>query len=134
MIASRIRRPGLALLLMATTAAAAVLPPAHIHLAADHDDHDHTAGIEHSHWAAHHYSRSAVDDDDGRVLFVDHPALVRAAHGHVRQPNAAVVTLLILNGPPAFAGGSQRAAGNAPRDGPPRGSLFLRGPPSGSLP
>ena len=71
MIAARIRRPATAPLLIAAVVFAAVLPPAHIHLA-EHDDHDHdhAAAVEHSHWSAHQSSRAAFDDDDGRVIFV----------------------------------------------------------------
>ena len=133
MIASHIRRPVFAALLMAATVVAALLPPAHIHLVADHDDHDHAAGVEHSHWTPHQSSRSAVEDDDGRVLFVDHPALVRAAHGHVAMPQAAVLAVLIPPPVPTFEVGGQRAAGNAPRDGPPGDLPLLRGPPTGSF-
>ncbi len=114
---------------MAVTVVASLLPPAHIHLGADHDDHDHTAGIEHSHWAAHRGSGSAFDDDDGRVLFVNHSALVRAAHGHVRQPDVAVVGLLNAADSPTFTFSNQRLAGNAPRDGPARDIPTPRGPP-----
>jgi hypothetical protein len=74
-IASRIRRPAAAPLLIAAVVFAGVLPPAHIHLA-EHDDHDHdhAAAVEHSHWSAHQSSRAAFNDDDGRVIFVDRPA------------------------------------------------------------
>ena len=123
------RRPALASMLMAATAFAAILPPAHIHLGRDHDDHDHAAAVEHSHWSAHHSSRAAFDDEDGRVLFVDHPALVRAAHGHVAHPQAIVVAVLIPISAQIFTVGSQRLAGNAPRDGPERDPSTLRGPP-----
>src|SRR5258705_2128358 len=63
-------------LMIAVLAGALFLPPAHVHLAADADDHHH-APLEHAHWAAHHQSRLAFDDDDGRVLFIDRPALIR---------------------------------------------------------
>jgi hypothetical protein len=114
---------------MAATVVAALLPPAHIHLGADHDDHDHTAGIEHSHWAAHQGSRSAFDDDDGRVLFVNHSALIRAAHGHIQQPDIAVIGLPNTADSPTFTFSNQHLAGNATRDGPARGIPTLRGPP-----
>ena len=114
---------------MAATVVAALLPPAHIHLGPDHDDHDHTAGIEHSHWSAHQGSGKAFDDDDGRVLFVDHSALIRAAHGHIQQPDVAVVGLLRAANSPTITFTSQHLAGNATRDGPPRNPSTLRGPP-----
>ena len=114
---------------MAATVVAALLPPAHIHLGPDHDDHDHTAGIEHSHWAPHQDSGSAFDDDDGRVLFVNHSALIRAAHGHIQQPDVAVVGLLHAADSPTFTFSNQHLAGNATRDGPARDPSTLRGPP-----
>jgi len=116
-------------MLMAATVFAAILPPSHIHIGADPDDHDHAAAVEHSHWAPHHGSRSAFDDDEGRVLFVDHPALVGAAHGHVAHPQASVVAVLIPVSTQAFTVSGQRLAGNAPRDGPALAVPTLRGPP-----
>lgn len=129
-----IRRRLAAALLMAGTVMASASPPAHIHLAShDHDDHDHAA-IEHSHWTPHHWtphhaSRAAFDDDDGRVLFVDHPALVRAAHGHAAYPETAVVAVLVPLESHTFTVSDRQLAGNAPRDGPPRDISTLRGPP-----
>jgi hypothetical protein len=128
-IATRTRRPVAATFLVAATIFAALLPPAHIHLGADHDDHDHTAGIEHSHWSAHHASRAAFDDEDGRVLFVDHPALVRAAHAQIQPPDAILVARLPGIDSQAFTSSTRQLAGNAPRDGPPRDIPTLRGPP-----
>jgi len=128
-IVSDRRSPVLASMLMAATIVAAILPPAHIHLGADHDGHDHTAGIEHSHWAPHHFSRMSFDDDDGRVLFVNHSALIRAAHGHIQQPEVAVIGVLDAADSPTFTFSNQHLAGNATRDGPPRDPSTLRGPP-----
>jgi hypothetical protein len=128
-ISVRIRRPVAASLLVAATVVAALLPPAHIHLGPDHDDHDHTAGIEHSHWSAHQRPGSAFDDDDGRVLFVNHSALIRAAHGPIQQPDVAVVGLLIAPDSPTVTFSNQHLAGNATRDGPARRIPTLRGPP-----
>jgi hypothetical protein len=128
-IASQFRRPVAAALLVGATVFAAALPPAHIHLGADHDDHDQTAGIEHSHWAAHQGSGSAFDDDDGRVLFVNHSALIRAARGPIQQPDVAVVGALLAADSPTFTFSNQRLAGNATRDGPERDPSTLRGPP-----
>jgi hypothetical protein len=105
-----------------------VLPPAHIHLATDDHDHHHAA-VEHAHWAAHHQSRLALDDDDGRVLFIDHPALVRLAHASTAPPQTAVIALLALYSPLGSPVITQRASGNAVRDGPTARPLFLRGPP-----
>ena len=129
MIASTFRQPVAGALLVAATVIAALLPPAHIHLGADHDDHDHTGGIEHSHWAAHQGSRSAFDDDDGRVLFVNHSALIRAAHGHIQQPDVAVIGLPKTADSSTFTFSNQHLAGNATRDGPARAPSTLRGPP-----
>ena len=131
MIASRVRRPDSAWLLIATTVVAALLPPSHIHLAAHDDhDHDHAAAIEHSHWTSHGASRAALDDDDGRAIFVDRPARVRAAHGQLAQPHAAVIAVIIPLHPGTLRFSNRRlAAGNAPRDGPSRDLSLLRGPP-----
>jgi hypothetical protein len=130
-IVRRACRPVTALLLTATTFAAALLPPTHIHLAADDHDHQHAVSIEHSHWTAHGYPGSEVEpgDEDGRVLYVDHPARVQAARAPAARPAVAVIGLLILPGPPAFTSNGQRSSGNAPRDGPSRDVTFLRGPP-----
>ena len=125
--AGKIRRRITGSLLAVSTAAAMALPPSHIHLATH--DHDHDAGIEHAHWSPHGAaSRVAIDDDDGRAIFVDHPALVRAAHGHIPQPQAIVVATLVPLYTQAFTVSGQRLAGNAPRDGPLDAST-LRGPP-----
>ena len=126
--ARRIRRPTVASLLMAGTVWATVLPPAHIHLATDDHDHHHAA-VEHAHWATHHQSRLALDDDDGRVLFIDHPALVRLAHASTAPPQTVVIALLALYSPLGSPVITQRASGNAVRDGPTARPLFLRGPP-----
>ena len=87
MIAPRLRRPATAPLVIAAVVFAAVLPPAHIHLA-EHDDHhdDHAAAVEHSHWSAHQSSRASFDDDDGRVIFVDRPARSADAQTTVARP------------------------------------------------
>jgi hypothetical protein len=106
---------------------ASALPPAHIHLG--RDDHDHAMAVEHSHWGSHGVSRSAIDDDDGRAIFVDHPALVRDARAAVVQPVADVIVVLGVTAPPTLARSAQRFAGNAPRDGPARDPSTLRGPP-----
>jgi hypothetical protein len=130
-IARRVPRPVIASLLMVTTVVAALLPPTHIHLVADDHDHHHAAAIEHSHWAAHGHAGSEVEqgDEDGRVLFVDHPARVQAARATAARPAVAAIGLLILPGPPAFTGNGQLDSGNAPRDGPSRDFSRLRAPP-----
>jgi hypothetical protein len=130
-ISSRFRRPGAASLLIAATVVAALLPPAHIHLAAHDDhDHDHAAAVEHSHWSSHGASRTAFDDDDGRVIFVDHPALTSHLDATVARPAAAVVGLLILSAPATFTAAARPTSGNSPRDGPARGLTPLRAPPA----
>ena len=63
-IGSRFRRPFAAVLVATATVVAALLPPAHLHLGADHDDHDHTTGIEHSHWTPHSVPGAAFDDGE----------------------------------------------------------------------
>ena len=116
---------------MATTVFAALLPPAHIHLAAHDDhDHDHAAAIEHSHWSSHGASRAALDDDDGRAIFVDHPALTSSVNTTFARPASAVIALLILPAPATFTVAERPTSGNSPRDGPTRGTALLRAPPS----
>jgi hypothetical protein len=131
MIAPRIRRPATAPLLIAAVVFAAVLPPAHIHLAAHDDhDHDHAAAVEHSHWSAHQSSRASFDDDDGRVIFVDRPARSAYADTTFARPAAALVALITLSLPATFAAADRQTSGNSPRDGPSRGSTLLRAPPA----
>ena len=131
MISSRFRHPVAAALLMATTVFAALLPPAHIHLAAHDDhDHDHAAAIEHSHWSSHGASRAALDDDDGRAIFVDRPALASHVNTALARPAAAVLALLTLPAPATFTAVERPTSGNNPRDGPARGIRLLRAPPS----
>jgi len=130
-IARSLRRPAAAWLLTATTVFAALLPPAHIHLAAHDDhDHDHAAAIEHSHWSSHGVSRAALDDDDGRAIFIDHPALASHVDTTLARPAGAVVVLLTLPASPTFTAAERPTSGNSPRDGPARGTRPLRAPPS----
>src|SRR4030095_16889078 len=100
-MAPRIRRPTMAPLLIAAMVFAAVLPPAHIHLA-EHDDHDHdhAAAVEHSHWSAHQSSRAAFDDDEGRFILVDRPARSADAQTAFARPPAVLVALI---SPPPLA-------------------------------
>ena len=130
MIASRVRWPVAASLLIAATVFAALLPPAHIHLV-EHDDRDHAAAIEHSHWSSHGASRAALDDDDGRAILVDHTPLTPAVNTTFGRPAAAVVAFLTLPAPPAtFTAVDRQTSGNSPRDGPSRATRPLRAPPS----
>jgi hypothetical protein len=130
-IASRVRRPTTASLLVAATVFAALLPPAHIHLAAHDDhDHDHAGAIEHSHWSSHGVSRAALDDDDGRAIYVDHPAIASHIDTTVARPATAVVALLSLPAPATFTVAERTTSGNSPRDGPTRGPALLRAPPA----
>jgi hypothetical protein len=128
-IATRIRRPAAAPLLIAAVVFAAVLPPAHIHLA-EHDDHDHAAAVEHSHWSAHQSSRAAFDDDDGHVIFINRPA--RSADGQTSfaRPAAVLVALISLPSLATFTAAERPTSGNSPRDGPARAPQSLRAPPS----
>jgi hypothetical protein len=130
-IAARIRRPATAPLLIAAVVFAAVLPPAHIHLA-EHDDHDHdhAAAVEHSHWSAHQSSRASFDDDDGRVIFVDRPARSANAQTAFARPPAVLVALVSLPPRTTFTAAERQTSGNSPRDGPARGIQLLRAPPS----
>ena len=125
------RRPIASSLLIAAMALTAVLPPAHIHLAIGHDDHDHdhAAAIEHSHWSAHHASRAAFDDDDGRVIFVDRPARVSSQGLSFVRPAAVLTALVTLPPVATFTAAERPTSGNSPRDGPPRGVALLRAPP-----
>jgi len=110
---------------------AAVLPPAHIHLAVHDDhDHDHAAAVEHSHWSAHQSSRASFDDNDGRVIFVDRPARSADAQTSVARPPAILVALI---SPPlltTFTAAERQISGNSPRDGPARALQPLRAPAS----
>jgi hypothetical protein len=130
-IAVRIRQPATAPLLIAAVVFAAMLPPAHIHLA-EHDDHDHdhAAAVEHSHWSAHQSSRAAFDDDDGRVIFVDRPARSANAQTAFARPPAALVALIALAPLTTFTAAERQTSGNSPRDGPARALQPLRAPPS----
>jgi hypothetical protein len=131
MIAPRLRRPATAPLVIAAVVFAAVLPPAHIHLA-EHDDHDHdhAAALEHSHWSAHQSSRASFDDDDGRVIFVDRPARSADAQTTFARPSTILVTLISLPPLTTFTVAERRTSGNSPRDGPARALQPLRAPPS----
>jgi hypothetical protein len=126
--ASTVHRGTISGLIIAALTTGLVLPPAHIHLATDEHDHHHAA-VEHAHWAAHHQSPRAFDDDDGRVLFIDHPAVVRIAQAHLVPPPIAVVALPALAIPLVFSGLASRTGGNAVRDGPAVPAFHLRGPP-----
>src|SRR5262245_44625878 len=108
-----------------------MLPPAHIHLV-EHDDHDHdhAAAVEHSHWSAHHSSRAAFDDDDGRVIFVNRPARSVDAQTTVARPPAVLVALISLAPLTTFTAAERQTSGNSPRDGPARALQPLRAPPS----
>ena len=131
MIAARIRRPATAPLLIAAVVFSAVLPPAHIHLAAHDDhDHDHAAAVEHSHWSAHQSSRAAFDDDDGRVIYVDRPARSTDAQTTAARPVAVLVALISLSPVTTIEAAERPTSGNSPRDGPARASQALRAPPS----
>ena len=130
MIATRFRRPLAASLLAAATVVAALLPPAHIHLAAHDDhDHDHAGAIEHSHWSAHGASRAAFDDDDGRAIYVDHPAIASQVDVAVARPATAVIALLPLPAPATFTAAERTTSGNSPRDGPAPDLSTFRSPP-----
>jgi hypothetical protein len=130
-IAARIRRPATAPLVIAAVVFAAVLPPAHIHLA-EHDDHDHdhAAAVEHSHWSAHQSSRASFDDDDGRVIFVDRPARSADAQTTFARPLMTLVALISLPPVTTFTVAERQTSGNSPRDGPARALQPLRAPPS----
>jgi hypothetical protein len=123
------RRPVASSLLILTMVFAAVLPPAHIHLAVGHDDHDHAAAVEHSHWSAHQSSRASFDDNDGRVIFVDRPARMSSAVGELTRPAAILVALITLPPVSTFTVAERPTSGNSPRDGPARTRLAFRGPP-----
>jgi hypothetical protein len=129
-IATCFRRPLAASALVAATLFAAMLPPAHIHLV-EHDDHDHdhATAIEHAHWSSHGASRVALDDDDGRAIYVDHPALTSNPDTAFARPQSAVITLLTVPAPAAFTVAERQTSGNSPRDGPARTLLALRAPP-----
>jgi hypothetical protein len=128
-IATHFRRPVAASLLVAATVVAGLLPPAHIHLAA-HDDHDHATTVEHAHWSSHGPSRVALDDDDGRAIYVDHPAVAATGDALFARPHSAIIALLNPPTPATFTVAERRTSGNSPRDGPSRGPALLRAPPT----
>jgi hypothetical protein len=105
------------------------LPPSHIHLAEHDHDHDHAAAIEHSHWSPHGPSRLSLDDDDGRAIFVDHPAIASDVESDVMRPAAAVIALLASLTPETFTVAERTTSGNSPRDGPASLRQTFRGPP-----
>ena len=117
--------------MIAAVVFAAVLPPAHIHLA-EHDDHDHdhAAAVEHSHWSAHQSSRAAFNDDDGRVIFVDRPARSADAQTTFARPPALLVALIAQPPITTVIAAERQTSGNSPRDGPARARQPLRAPPS----
>jgi hypothetical protein len=108
---------------------AGVLPPAHIHLAVGHDDHDHAAAVEHSHWSAHQSSNASFDDDDGRVIFVDRPARISSARTALTRPAAVLVAVITVPLAATFTVAERPTSGNSPRDGPARALPTFRGPP-----
>jgi hypothetical protein len=129
-IARRFRRSFAATLLAATTVVTAALPPAHVHVAAPDDHHHHHGGaIEHSHWSSHGVSRASFDDDDGRAIYVDHPAVQSRFGATIARPTPAVVALLLLPVPAPFTIVERQTSGNSPRDGPAVVSPNFRAPP-----
>ena len=107
----------------------ALLPPTHIHLAEHDHDHQHDA-VEHAHWSPHRApSRLALDDDDGRTIFVDHQGVVGSAEAPISRPAAELLVVIPVVAAFNDARTAQRHAGNAPRDGPTRDLSTLRGPP-----
>jgi len=130
-ITTRFRRPVAASLLVAATVVAGLLPPAHIHLAAHDDhDHDHATTVEHAHWSSHGPSRAALDDDDGRAIYVDHPAVASTGAALFARPHSAIITLPLPPAPATFTVAERPTSGNSPRDGPSRGPALLRAPPT----
>lgn len=132
MLTIRLRRPLAASLVSIATLLSATLPPVHIHLA-EHDDHDHPHGttVEHSHWAGHHSSGAAFDDDDGRVMFVDRVAVASSVvDATIARPATALIARFILPAPSTFTVAARPTSGNSPRDGPARGTTLLRAPPA----
>lgn len=125
------RHPLTATLVMAATLVWLTLPPSHIHLA-EHDDHDHdhAAAVEHSHWSSHGASRAALDDDEGRAMFVDHPALTRVVDTALARPSTALIAMLNVPAPATFVAVERTTSGNSPRDGPSRTTRTLRAPPA----
>ena len=113
------------LLCSAAVVLASALPPSHIHLA----DHDHAIAIEHSHWSSHGPSRVSLDDDDGRAIFVDHPAIGSNAQTARTRPATAVIALLAVPKPQTFNAAERPTSGNSPRDGPAPSLQTFRGPP-----
>lgn len=120
----------------AALAGSSLLPPAHIHLAADdhdaHHHHHHHPAVEHAHFAPHAVQGGAIDhgSGEGAAIYVDHPARSQGAAAGLSAPPAILVALLPVTPPATHVGTAQRDAGNAPRDGPSLDRSNLRGPPS----
>ena len=111
---------------------ASALPPSHIHLAKHdhHHDHHHANAIEHAHWSSHHTaSRTSIDDDDGRAIYVDQSAVATRAGATMARPAPAVIALLLLPVAAPFTIVERQTSGNSPRDGPASAPPNFRGPP-----
>src|SRR5512138_1011836 len=124
-------RAVLATMVVATTVAAGVLPPSHIHLTPDHHHHHaDVRGMEHAHWAAHDRHGVGVElvDDAARVLFIGHPWLSNGKQSPA-DPILAVTDRVGYSNPRPAVRGFVRPTAHAVRDGPPGQTFFLRGPP-----
>ena len=120
-----------AVLGVATLLAGLALPPVHVHLGEDADEHDHAKGIVHAHWAAHAGVDGNVDltDGHGRLLFprpAPPPPPPPSTHpsGGGGGAGPSVVRAAV---PRRGGSGKQGAAGGRPPDVSPPPALPARG-------
>lgn len=119
-----------AVLGVATLLAGLALPPVHVHLGEDADEHDHAKGIVHAHWAAHAGVDGNVDltDGHGRLLFLDQAATAPfSAHSIQPSPVAVVAEPAVISSVLRLRALAVTEA--ATRDGPARRFSAPRAPP-----
>lgn len=104
-----------------------VVPREHVHEA----DRDHPNAVAHRHFESHDHDGAEIEDDEGRVIWLDDAAI---------QPAAIELTIPLAALPTSFEGVTQPGRcvptsldEAAPPHGPPRPCLSLRGPPRLSL-
>ena len=88
------------------------IPPVHVHLGEDPDDHDHSEGIIHAHWAAHAGADGHVElmAGNGRLLFLDQSATARVSSVRVPLTLSVVIDAPTAAAPHAIPGRTHAAA------------------------
>ena len=99
------------------------LPPEHLHEA----DSDHPHALVHRHVEAHDHDGAEFDHDEGRVVWLDDPA-IQCATSSVTAP-LAVIAVDFERIPPPTTWVATSIDDSAPPHGPPRACLSLRAPP-----